>query len=1186
METSDRTEERPPDSAYFTAVFIQGPLGITFHRAPSSDYVYVKDIVPGSQASKSDILINDRLWAIDEVVIGTKVVTKETWSGYLAEIKERPRPLPLVFRRVLLVDDEEESTLQALGDTQTRTNGNGIGNVSGDYTAPDDISANASDSDSEAAAVRRACSSDLPGTLDNNAELILLNEIRVIASKIIMNSKSIELVTSAATFANNGSGAGGIRKCTKTGAGNQNIIMDFLCVSGRTLEHEGEVGVYRSTGIPAKPIPGTSGTGAAAGTAMGSIMSGITSIFGSAALANPAVAMLTTRSPIGGRRYVHVFNDLLLISLLEEVPAPVAGLPPIVRYQLETIVDVPTCKLRRGEHSSPDMLTSLFVPRFTPEPPPLPQSTAGLMADFYGTGSGSGSAHAGDGPESESESGPVYKTQLLELLHPAGVLFMVCKSMTVRDRWCRVLFKSIMGCMLVQYSGISSASLPLGWHHQYILGTVHSAVIMRDDARIEELLDQCELDAALSVGEGGIGELDGSVAAMLEEPDVDGYAPLHYASMLRQTSTIKLLLDRFASAATPDGGVSVNIGAWALGDADVEGYESAVTCRREWSPLHWAAVQLDFPSLELLAETVFDKDLVLDHRGRNPLVLACLEGRNSRGQSDANSLAKCMSYLIDQHTDLNVLVPDSSLQRREEDGPESQAGPGACSGAGVQINLLHVLASSWEHECCQILLKFQAKMNCIDGRYPGTRPAKYHPFHGFTPLHVAVCGTNMKYALGEGSVVLNSLLQKRHSPAVIEICARIRSGVGATAASDDSVNPYITKSYLGNNVIDGPDMYENGLLTVEYLLLFGARPNLCTPAPAGPDGLDPGMSGGTPLQLLMTHTEKWRDYHMTSNSSPDNYYINKVIKLLMNFGARVPSGSDETWVQQLRQFITPVELEEASNVWNNKPALDSTECPELNFDSYLAFCQPSIGVGGPATPAAGAEVELCQCCQATYSMFKRAHTCRLCAYSCCDDCSKKRVSFASAPKVCSSCRLVACDLYVNLICSYTSAVLILQTSHRICDSCFNRARHSIETADREKRILNMIRISPSKTGGSTAAAPDTGRNSSYNTCEKSGGGGAICTPTGTFPPSSDRLTLFDGARADGSNDTTTGRPTSSTLSGTSAVTAKLSETHQRLQERGEKLNQVADKSSELANASSEFARLAREMKAQQSKSWF
>lgn len=1281
---TDVAEQRPQDSAYFPVVFQPGPLGIVFHRPPSSDYVYVKDIIAGSQAAKSDVMINDRLWAVEDKIIGTKSVTKESWALYLTYIKENPRPLTLLFRRVLYVEPEEEKRLQALTTEST------------EQQPPTDIYTDSEDT--EAAAVKRAYSSDLPGAVDNNAELILLNEIRVIASKIIVNAKSIELVTNAARFTNNGTGAGGIRDNAGKMAGNENMIMDFLCIPGRTLEGEGEVGVYKSTGVIAKPKPTASGAqGTAGNSAMNNIMSGITSIFGASVLNSPTIAMLTSRSPIGGRRYLHVFNDLILISVMEEfVPSTAgsAGSEPSVRYQLETIVDIPTCKLRRGEHSESDLLTSLCVPHFTNTvQPTLPQS--GAFADYYGAEASNNAAAAsniGSAAEIASAGGskitangiPVYKNQLLELIHPAGVLFIVCKSVIARDRWCKVLFKCIMGCMVVQYGGTSNVSLPLGWHHQYILGTVHSAVMMRDDTRIEELLEQCEAEAdavvaasdtqaavsnesatvspdkfdidlgldlnmdlnnmGLSVnGDSGDGGGGGCVATVLEEEDVDGYTPLHYACILRQTSTIALLLSHFADAASQDHGVSVNIGAWSQTEGGQDGYESAVTCKRGWTPLHWAAVQLDFGSLELLSEHVYDRDLVLDHRGRNPLVLACLEGRNTHGQSDANSLAKCMSHLIDQHTDLNVLVPDASLQRREKDSPElvalaleqesaddvlSAPGVAAAGSEGVKINLLHVLASSWEHECCQILLKFKAKMNCIDGAYPcvGTRSQKYHPFHGYSPLHVAVCGINMKYALGEGSLVLTSLLQKRYTPSVLEMCARIRNGTGGgtitttTSSGDaDQVKPYITKSYLGNNVVDGPDMYENGLLTVEYLLLFGARPNLCTPVPCGPEGPEEGGNntrGGTALELVVRHADKWMDSQLLADgkSSGDNYYMNKVITLLLSFGARlpsVPSNSNsngngngkgntnaDSWLQQLSSFITPAEVQEACNVWANKPNLDAAECPELTIDSYAEYFRPSISIqqqqgvmgsrsasrsrsscntnplNSPVGSSSGvdssgnsghkdeseSESEQCQCCQVSYTMFRRAHTCRLCARSCCDDCSKKRITFANNTADNSSSGMPTKGN---------------STAHRICDGCFSRARHTIERAEREKRILNLKVINPYRQPG---AAPVMG-SSGISPVIPHAQTDVSSNSSSMTSDSMNRTTLFSGSTESNSNG-------NAGSGGIHATTAKLSETHQRLQDRGEKLNQVADKSSELASASQEFAKMARELKAQQSKSWF
>ena len=42
-------------------------------------------------------------------------------------------------------------------------------------------------------------------------------------------------------------------------------------------------------------------------------------------------------------------------------------------------------------------------------------------------------------------------------------------------------------------------------------------------------------------------------------------------------------------------------------------------------------------------------------------------------------------------------------------------------------------------------------------------------------------------------------------------------------------------------------------------------------------------------------------------------------------------------------------------------------------------------------------MKLCGACGIGYTMFRREHRCRLCCISCCDDCSKKRVTMVGLP---------------------------------------------------------------------------------------------------------------------------------------------------------------------------------------------
>ncbi len=100
-------------------------------------------------------------------------------------------------------------------------------------------------------------------------------------------------------------------------------------------------------------------------------------------------------------------------------------------------------------------------------------------------------------------------------------------------------------------------------------------------------------------------------------------------------------------------------------------------------------------------------------------------------------------------------------------------------------------------------------------------------------------------------------------------------------------------------------------------------------------------------------------------------------------------------VQQLYNYISLAEIQEGINIWNKKPNLDSSICSEIKLDCYVEYNKPSIIFSNYNYNSN----IFCNSCQSNYAMFIRAHTCRLCATSCCDDCSKKRITLADDNKV-------------------------------------------------------------------------------------------------------------------------------------------------------------------------------------------
>ena len=199
-----------------------------------------------------------------------------------------------------------------------------------------------------------------------------------------------------------------------------------------------------------------------------------------------------------------------------------------------------------------------------------------------------------------------------QLIWPGGTLQVTTRSPDEKDSWVESIFVAICNCVEVDSSHV------LGWRHQYMLGTMHSAVISRDEGKVKELISKCEN-----------GQLNQSVIDALDE---DGYSPLHYASILRLPGIVRVL--------------------------SASGANCGIEDSRGMTPLHWAALQLDEQALSILSEYAADID-EFDHLGRTPFYLACVEGRDVAGLANSELLSQCIVTLL-RHS------PDTDF--RDEEG--------------------------------------------------------------------------------------------------------------------------------------------------------------------------------------------------------------------------------------------------------------------------------------------------------------------------------------------------------------------------------------------------------------------------------------------------------------------------------------------------------------------------------------
>lgn len=278
------------------------------------------------------------------------------------------------------------------------------------------------------------------------------------------------------------------------------------------------------------------------------------------------------------KRHVILLSDLLIVTT--PIVASTIFKPMLHSsasqeqvYAVDHIVDLQVCKLRSD-------------------------------AELFGGGENTagGSDHVANSIK-QSDDGEKF----FQMLWPGGLLQFVAESREHKEVWVVHLFVAIC-------SRVEAEARVLGWRHQYLLGTMHAAVLSRDEMRVRELVTLCEL-----------GDLEFS--ACIDAVDEDGYTPLHYACMLRMTGIIRALHEATADVTATD--------------------------KDGLTPLHWVSLQLDPESLSLLSSHVFDTDYK-DNEHRTPLYMACVEGRDQSGNTDTSAMYSCVSCLLAHQPNVNL----------------------------------------------------------------------------------------------------------------------------------------------------------------------------------------------------------------------------------------------------------------------------------------------------------------------------------------------------------------------------------------------------------------------------------------------------------------------------------------------------------------------------------------------------
>jgi ankyrin repeat protein len=289
------------------------------------------------------------------------------------------------------------------------------------------------------------------------------------------------------------------------------------------------------------------------------------------------------------RRMLFLMTDILLVAI-----------PQGHQYVVDHVIDLQACKVScecQGQGQDP-----------------VEKSAVGSVAAALANVVSEGLKQQGGSSSSSSISGTASSLQgnqqLFQITWPGGTLEMTASSVDDRDEWLSSIFEAVCDC-------VDEEGRVLGWRHQYMSGTMHSAVISRDDGKVRSLIGLCE---------SGQADYEG-----IESQDEEGYTPLHYACILRLPGIIKMLLEAGVSAMVPD--------------------------RHGYTPMHWAALQLDAPSMAVLCAYASDVD-VPDREMRTPLFLACVEGRDVTGRTDTEALRACIASLVERKANVNARDPN------------------------------------------------------------------------------------------------------------------------------------------------------------------------------------------------------------------------------------------------------------------------------------------------------------------------------------------------------------------------------------------------------------------------------------------------------------------------------------------------------------------------------------------------
>jgi hypothetical protein len=230
--------------------------------------------------------------------------------------------------------------------------------------------------------------------------------------------------------------------------------------------------------------------------------------------------------------------------------------------------------------------------------------------------------------EEDSDAGDFRRSSCFHLLTPTGTIAVTAiagkpgVSYTDSSAFLEAttIELAISKAIFQAHSDNQSSSANASWTHQMILGSLHSFVVSGSQRLLEKAIV-----TAMRRSKHNITTHGNTVflqSRIVDRVDDKGLTPLHYACALRFSMAVAILVKA--------------------------GARTDIRTDLDMTPLHLCAQNVDHKSLSILLAAnypVKPNANALDSLGRTPMYLAATEGKGQQGQSDAESLGRCIMAL-------------------------------------------------------------------------------------------------------------------------------------------------------------------------------------------------------------------------------------------------------------------------------------------------------------------------------------------------------------------------------------------------------------------------------------------------------------------------------------------------------------------------------------------------------------